>query len=60
MFYAFDVEYAYFVLHALQIASITYLCRRGALIKPWIFKEYAEGSGWEPTLMERVEVYHRF
>jgi tRNA-dihydrouridine synthase 3 len=32
---------------------------RGALIKPWIFQEVAQGAGWEPTAEERVEVYLR-
>ena len=32
---------------------------RGALIKPWIFKEVAEGVEWAPTPEERVEVYLR-
>jgi len=32
---------------------------RGALIKPWIFKEVLEGKEWEPTPEERVEVYLR-
>jgi tRNA-dihydrouridine synthase 3 len=32
---------------------------RGALIKPWIFKEVAEEKEWSPTPEERVEVYLR-
>ena len=32
---------------------------RGALIKPWIFKEVADGAEWAPTPEERVEVYLR-
>jgi len=31
---------------------------RGALIKPWIFKEFAEGKEWLPTALERVGVYY--
>ena len=31
---------------------------RGALIKPWIFKEFAEGREWLPTALERVGVYY--
>ena len=27
---------------------------RGALIKPWIFKEYAEGKSYNPSAAERV------
>jgi len=31
---------------------------RGALIKPWIFKEFSEGREWLPTALERVGVYY--
>ncbi len=33
---------------------------RGALIKPWIFREIAENRAWEPTAEERVGVYFQF
>lgn len=33
---------------------------RGALIKPWIFQEIAEGRSIEPTSEERVAIYRRF
>jgi len=32
---------------------------RGALIKPWIFDEYARGRAWEPSLHERVALYRQ-
>ena len=32
---------------------------RGALIKPWLFAEYAHGHAREPSLHERVAVYRR-
>ncbi|NDC37043.1 MAG: hypothetical protein EBZ48_03205 [Proteobacteria bacterium] len=32
---------------------------RGALIKPWIFKELVEGKSYHPSAAERVEVYWR-
>lgn len=32
---------------------------RGALIKPWIFREAAEGRPYEPTAEERVGIYRR-
>jgi tRNA-dihydrouridine synthase 3 len=32
---------------------------RGALIKPWLFKEYAEKRSYHPTAAERVEIYWR-
>ena len=31
---------------------------RGALIKPWIFKEFREKKEWEPTAEDRVGVYY--
>jgi tRNA-dihydrouridine synthase 3 len=31
---------------------------RGALIKPWIFKEYAAGEELFPTAKERISFYH--
>ncbi|ABO98995.1 predicted protein, partial [Ostreococcus lucimarinus CCE9901] len=31
---------------------------RGALIKPWIFKEYRERKCWNPTVEQRVGVYY--
>jgi tRNA-dihydrouridine synthase 3 len=33
---------------------------RGALIKPWIFRELRTGETWLPTAEERVEVLWRF
>ena len=30
---------------------------RGALIKPWIFKEWAEKKSWFPTAEERIAIY---
>ena len=30
---------------------------RGALIKPWIFKEFNERKSWYPTAEERIQIY---
>ena len=32
---------------------------RGALIKPWIFKEWADKKSWQPSAQERVGIYWR-
>ena len=33
---------------------------RGALMKPWIFREITEGQGYEPSAEERVGIYFHF
>jgi tRNA-dihydrouridine synthase 3 len=33
---------------------------RGALIKPWIFREIEQGIAFEPDAEARVAIYHRF
>ncbi|HIE70000.1 MAG TPA: hypothetical protein EYP98_07390, partial [Planctomycetes bacterium] len=40
------------------VASV--MLGRGALIKPWIFREITEQKAWEPTAKERLGVYHDF
>lgn len=37
------------------VASV--MLGRGALIKPWLFREIAEKKAWEPTASERLAVY---
>jgi tRNA-dihydrouridine synthase 3 len=37
------------------VASV--MIGRGALIKPWIFREIAERQAWEPSAVERLAVY---
>lgn len=43
-----------------ETAVRSFLVARGALIKPWIFRELATGEAWEPTLAERWAVLRRF
>ncbi|MCP4571046.1 MAG: tRNA-dihydrouridine synthase family protein [bacterium] len=38
----------------------SFLVARGALIKPWIFRELATGEAWIPTVAERWAVLRRF
>jgi tRNA-dihydrouridine synthase 3 len=33
---------------------------RGALIKPWLFREVRSGQTWEPTAEERLDILWRF
>ena len=40
------------------VASV--MIGRGALIKPWIFREITEQKAWEPTAKERLGVYLNF
>ncbi|MHC4514162.1 MAG: tRNA-dihydrouridine synthase family protein [Planctomycetota bacterium] len=42
-----------------QSGCAAVMIARGALIKPWIFREIAEQKTWEPTAHERIAVYHR-
>ncbi len=43
-----------------ETAVRSFLVARGALIKPWIFRELAEGRAWNPTPNERWTVLRRF
>lgn len=45
-------------LHGSAIAGA--LIARGALIKPWLFKELLEGQEWLPTALEQWEILVRF
>lgn len=37
-----------------------YLIARGALVKPWIFRELREGRRWDPSSAERLAMLRRF
>lgn len=43
-----------------ETSVTSFLVARGALIKPWIFKELAEGQPWEPTIPERWAILRRY
>jgi tRNA-dihydrouridine synthase 3 len=43
-----------------ETSLTSFLVARGALIKPWIFKELAEGRPWYPTVSERWAVLRRY
>ncbi len=43
-----------------ETAVRSFLVARGALIKPWIFRELATGEAWVPTAAERWAVLRRF
>ena len=42
-----------------QNGCLAVMAGRGALIKPWLFQEYAEGRAFEPDARERVGIYRR-
>jgi len=43
-----------------ETSVTSFLVARGALIKPWIFRELAEGRPLDPTLPERWSVLRRY
>jgi tRNA-dihydrouridine synthase 3 len=43
-----------------ETAVSGYIVARGALIKPWIFRELAEDRPWYPTVAERWSVMSRY
>jgi tRNA-dihydrouridine synthase 3 len=43
-----------------ETSVTSFLVARGALIKPWIFKELREGQHWEPTIAERWSILRRY
>jgi tRNA-dihydrouridine synthase 3 len=56
-----DILTHYEARDRVQRSGVTSLMlARGALIKPWLFREIREGRGWEPTPDERLGVLWRF
>ncbi|MFO7609222.1 MAG: tRNA-dihydrouridine synthase family protein [Candidatus Krumholzibacteriia bacterium] len=43
-----------------ETAVRSFLVARGALVKPWIFRELATGEPWAPTVAERWAVMRRW
>jgi len=43
-----------------ETAVSSFLIARGALIKPWIFRELAEGAPWFPTVAERWDIMRTY
>ncbi len=43
-----------------ETAVRSFLVARGALIKPWIFREFAAGGAWNPTTAERWAIMRRY
>jgi tRNA-dihydrouridine synthase 3 len=43
-----------------ETAVRSFLVARGALIKPWVFRELATGEAWNPTVPEQWAVRRRF
>lgn len=43
-----------------ETAVSSFLVARGALVKPWIFRELATGEPWVPTVAEQWAVHRRF
>src|SRR5215831_2660872 len=54
-----DLLFGHQVSTALETGCTAVMSARGALIKPWIFREALEGH-LDPTGEERVEIYRRY
>jgi len=53
-----DILTHYEARRRIQESSVdSVMVGRGALIKPWIFKEFHENKTWIPNAKERIEVY---
>lgn len=56
-----DVLFPHEVQEHLQASGcVALMSARGALIKPWLFREVATGSYWDITAEERLAIYRRY
>ncbi len=56
-----DILTHYEARERMQRSGVTsVMLARGALIKPWLFREIRENRAWNPTGEERIGLLHRF
>lgn len=56
-----DILTHYEARRRMEISGVTsVMLARGALVKPWLFREIREGRAWEPSSAERLGVLLRF
>lgn len=55
-----DLLFPHEIAHAAASGVVGVMVARGALIKPWIFREAATGEYWDITAEERVAIYREY